>query len=141
MPVLKNAKHELFCQGVAKGKTSDQAYVIAGYHENRNNASRLRANETISKRIEELLNAAADKAGVSIERTLREFASIGYAPHEGGPVKVSDKIGALNSIGRHLGMFSKDNERAVTLDLAPPSDEETAQWMAFMLAKGRRQIK
>lgn len=35
MPVLKNARHERFAQGRAKGKTIDEAYVDAGFKANR----------------------------------------------------------------------------------------------------------
>lgn len=30
MPVLKNARHEKFAQALAKGKTADEAYQLAG---------------------------------------------------------------------------------------------------------------
>lgn len=62
MPVLKNARHERFAQELAKGKTADEAYVIAGYVENRKNAARLKANEGIRARIEEILARVAEKA-------------------------------------------------------------------------------
>ena len=38
MPILANAKHELFAQGLARGATADEAYKLAGYKENRHNA-------------------------------------------------------------------------------------------------------
>ncbi|WP_130225106.1 hypothetical protein [Bradyrhizobium sp. Leo121] len=39
MPILKNSKHERFAQDLAKGKTADEAYVLAGHQENRGNQS------------------------------------------------------------------------------------------------------
>jgi hypothetical protein len=63
MSLLKNSKHELFAQGVAKGLSLTKAYIAAGYAENnaRANAGRLMTNDDISKRIEELKTAIADQ--------------------------------------------------------------------------------
>jgi phage terminase small subunit len=83
MPVLKNAKHELFAQEVVKGRTLDAAYEIAGFKPHRANASRLRANDSISKRILELKKGIVRRVersmAVSIERITDEFARIGFA--------------------------------------------------------------
>lgn len=76
MPVLKNAKHELFAQHVARGQTVDQAYVLAGYQEHRSNAARLSAKEDVRSRIEEIQSKAADRAGMTVERIVRELEKI-----------------------------------------------------------------
>jgi type VI protein secretion system component VasK len=62
MPVLKNARHETFAQELAKGKTADEAYQLAGFKPNRGNAARLNANESIRARVEELASRGAEKA-------------------------------------------------------------------------------
>jgi phage terminase small subunit len=67
MTALANAKHERFAQELAKGKTADEAYVIAGYKENRGNAATLKAKQNILDRILELQSRAADKAVVTIQ--------------------------------------------------------------------------
>lgn len=79
MPVLKNAKHERFAQELAKGNSASQAYVLAGYSKNDGNAVRLKGNEKIAARIEEILNKAAEKTGVTIERVLGELAKVGFS--------------------------------------------------------------
>lgn len=79
MAAIKNARHEAFAQALAKGKTSDEAYVIAGYTENRGNAARLKANEHILSRVAELSEKAAERAEIDIARTLRELVRIGTA--------------------------------------------------------------
>ena len=66
MPVLNNPRHETFAQELAKGKTADEAYVIAGYSENRGNCIRMKANESILKRVDELLERSATRAEISI---------------------------------------------------------------------------
>jgi phage terminase small subunit len=76
MPSLQNAKHELFAQELAKGKTADEAYQLAGYKENRHNASRLKANEFILARIAELQQRGADLTGVTIEGQTARLARI-----------------------------------------------------------------
>lgn len=66
MPVLEDARHELFCQEVATGKDASQAYVAAGFKANRGNASTLRSKPHIQARIEEILAGAAERAEVTI---------------------------------------------------------------------------
>jgi phage terminase small subunit len=54
MATLNNARHEKFAQELAKGKAAAEAYTAAGYKYDRGNASRLTANDNISRRVEEL---------------------------------------------------------------------------------------
>lgn len=62
MPVLKNARHEKYAQALAKGAVADDAYVDAGFAFNRGNAARLKANESVRKRTEEIKARVAEKA-------------------------------------------------------------------------------
>lgn len=66
MPALKNAKHERFAQGLAKGETADAAYENAGYKPNRGNATRLKANESVSQRVAEIQGKAAERAEITV---------------------------------------------------------------------------
>lgn len=66
MPALSNPKHERFAQALAKGETADAAYVIAGYEENRGNATRLKANESVEARVAEILERAAMRAEITV---------------------------------------------------------------------------
>ena len=66
MPALSNPKHERFAQALAKGETADAAYVSAGYEENRGNATRLKANESIEARVAEILERAAMRAEITV---------------------------------------------------------------------------
>lgn len=151
MPILDNPRHERFAQALAKGMTADEAYADAGYAANRGNACRLNANESVTKRVTEILTAGAKRAEVTIERVLEELAKVGFANMQdymrvgadGDPYlgfsaltrdqaaalsevtvedykdgrgedardvrrvkfKLHDKLGALEKIGKHLGMF------------------------------------
>lgn len=73
MPVLSNPKHERFAQELAKGKTSDEAYVLAGYKENRGNASTLKSNQNVLDRVQELLSRAAVRAEVTVASIIAEL--------------------------------------------------------------------
>lgn len=57
MPVLKNARHEAFAQELAKGKTADEAYKLAGFKPNRGNAATLKQKQSISKRVDDPLRS------------------------------------------------------------------------------------
>lgn len=76
MPVLENHKWELFAQELAKGKTADEAYQLAGYKENRHNASRLKTNETIQARISEILGRAAARVELTVSRVVENLERI-----------------------------------------------------------------
>lgn len=69
MPVLSNAKHELFCQHLALGKTASEAYEMAGYKPSRSNASVLRAKQNVSDRLNEILQQSEKKVVQQIEYT------------------------------------------------------------------------
>lgn len=79
MPILTNSKHERFAQAIAEGQGPTQAYVIAGYTKNTGNAARLNADESVRARVEEILAAGAEKAGVTVQRIVDELAKVGFA--------------------------------------------------------------
>ena len=56
MRVLQNPRHEKFAQGVSSGLTAAEAYRKAGYREAsaKHNATRLRDNEVVTRRIAEI---------------------------------------------------------------------------------------
>lgn len=83
MPVLANARHERFAQGVANGQPASKAYEAAGYKARgtsaATNASQLlRESPAVRARIEELKQRGAERAEISIERWLTEVARIGF---------------------------------------------------------------
>ncbi len=79
MPILSNARHEKFAQEIAQGKSASEAFIVAGYSKNDSNASRLNGNERVKARIEELLRAGAERAGITIDRVISELAKIGFS--------------------------------------------------------------
>lgn len=79
MPVLKNAKHELFAQELAKGTIEVTAYAKAGYKPDDGNASKLASKPEIQARVQEITGKAAAKVGVTVERIMAELAMLGFS--------------------------------------------------------------
>jgi phage terminase small subunit len=79
MPVLKNPKHELFAQEVAKGNSQAGAYLSANYKPSEHHASRLARNGKVQARIAEILAAAAAKAEMTAAEVLQGLARIARA--------------------------------------------------------------
>ena len=79
MPVLTNARHEIFAQAIAQGAEVREAYMQAGYTHNRGNAARLNAYESIRARIDEILGEAAAANAVTVERLVQELANIAFS--------------------------------------------------------------
>lgn len=102
MPVLKNPKHEAFAQGLAKGLTADEAYESAGYSRNRGNATRLKANESVVKRVEELQGRIAEKAEWTAADRLEALKRIVEATERGEPRVAVSAIAEANKMqGSH----------------------------------------
>ena len=72
MPTLSNAKHELFAQALAKGKTQIEAYTDAGYAPNESHASRLVTNGKVQLRVAELQERAAVRVELTVADILKE---------------------------------------------------------------------
>ena len=135
MPVLVNAKHELFAQELAKGKTAESAHGLAGYKASRSGATQLKQNLSISNRVSELLverefihaQATADavkSTGLTKQWVIETLKENVARAMQAKPVKVDDDgeaIGeyqyqgsvanrALELLGKELGMFVERTE-------------------------------
>jgi hypothetical protein len=79
MPVLKNPKHELFAQGLAKGMSQAKAYVEAGFKPDDGHAARLAGDGRIRGRVAELRGqvlAARAKQQRQTEITTRQHVVV-----------------------------------------------------------------
>jgi len=131
MPALSKAKHELFAQKLAEGLTASTAYVLAGFSENRGNASTLSRKQYIVDRVEELKatrqhieKAATQQAiqavGVTREQVIEQLRRIGFAD-----IRKAVKWGPTQKIREMLdGNIVMSN--GVTLLDSSEIDEETA---------------
>jgi len=125
MPILKNPKHERFAQQLAQGKTADEAYQLAGYRENRGNAARMKANDSIVSRVAEIQGKGADKAELSVERVLREIQAMAFydpASLVETAIKKPQDIGKLpEEVRRSIVGWSWDRQGKFVIKLADKS--------------------
>ncbi|KQU96451.1 hypothetical protein [Devosia sp. Root105] len=73
MSVLPNPRHESFAQHLAKSKTADEAYALAGFKPNRGNAATLKAKQSIQDRVAELQARGAKKVEVTLDTLAAEL--------------------------------------------------------------------
>ena len=154
MPTLTNPKWERFAQELSKGKTADEAYQIAGYKENRHNASRLKTTETISNRVAELLGKGAERAEMSRQWVLdhlkmNALAALGerlvrvVTVNADGEtiekeVTMIDRGAAnraLELLGKELLMFIERHEVGAAGEFAALSDDALADAIAAKLTE------
>jgi phage terminase small subunit len=114
LPVLKNPRHERFCQELAKGKSATEAYGAAGYKGNRRNASHLATKSDIKRRLEELQSEIAarvvEQTAVTRAEILEELKKIAFATFEDGSVKANDKRAACMDYARIEGWIVERHE-------------------------------
>jgi len=86
VPPLRNARHERFCQELAQGQSASEAYINAGFKASRQNAGRLRTNETVAARLLELQAALANACKITVESICAELdEAITIAKAKGQP--------------------------------------------------------
>jgi hypothetical protein len=131
MPILENQRHEEFARGLAKGLTSDEAYQQAGFKANRGNATRLKANESVRKRVLELQATVVERTLVTIESLTEELEAarnLAMADEKGAAAAVAAVMGKAKLHGylvdkREVGKpgefadmsLSQKQERAIGL--------------------------
>ena len=127
MPVLKNARQELFCQNLAKGMAQDKAYAEAGFKPNRGNASVLKSKQYISNRVAELqarnveiqdgIGAVTTARLLAIAEEARVLAMQQHQP--------AAAVTALTAIAKLSGKWIERSEQTTkTGDLNALSDAE-----------------
>lgn len=126
MPKLDNHRHEAFAQYLSEGCSADEAYERAGYKPNRFNASRLKTNEHILSRIEELQDRRRKMGDVTVESLTQELdAAVEDAKAAGqfGPVMT----GLMGKAKLH-GLITDKVKTETTIKSDPDdySDEELA---------------
>lgn len=127
MPVLDNARHEAFAQHLAKQKTADEAYVLAGFKANRGNATRLKANESVQRRIAELLSRAAERTVVTVEDIAKQLDEDRTFARENGAAAaaVSATLGKAKVLGLIVDKAENVNLNYDVTD-EPASEEDWA---------------
>ena len=132
MSILKNPRHERFCQEVAQGKSGTQAYMAAGYKVTEKSAATLAyellKNLEIENRIAELntkvIERVVEKTGITLSEVIQEIAKIARAPLGDDYVKASDKRQACVDLGKHLGGFVERKEVGSPGEFENVADDE-----------------
>lgn len=124
MAALANRKHELFAQALAKGEPASQAYVSAGYRYNEGNAVRLKGNEKVAARVDELQARAAVRVEITaadVVEMLKEDRELARALEQSGSA-VSASLG----IAKVLGLLKDKVEHSgnVTVDHSTAAEAE-----------------
>lgn len=141
MPIIANAKHELFAQELAKGVAACTAYVNAGFKANDGNAIRLKGNERIQARIEEILGKAAERAEITVYDIAtqldedRTFARELEAP----AAAISATMGKAKVLGLLVDRSEVTGKDGGPIETVEMSDRDTAKAIAFALARGLKQ--
>ena len=117
MPVLHNARHEKFAQGIVKGLTADAAYQAAGYKQSRPAASRLSTNVNVQARVEELQTAVASEAVLSARWCVDELAKNHARAVAKGDLTNSNR--ALELIGRFFRAWNPEDAGDQQADYIP----------------------
>jgi hypothetical protein len=111
MPALENARHERFAQELAKGATADAAYVAAGFSENRGNATRLKANESVERRVSEILGKAAARAEITVAGISERLLKIAEKGERSGvPAMLAVGRAALMDVAKLNGLVVDKRE-------------------------------
>jgi hypothetical protein len=125
MPALLNPKHELFAQGLAKGLSADAAYQAAGYKKNRGNATRMKADESILRRLAELQSKAEAKVLLTLEDHMRELEALRDLAKQNS--QTSAAVAAEVKRGELMGYYVERREsvnRNYTISDKPMSKDE-----------------
>lgn len=108
-----NERQKRFCLEYLKDFNGKNAAQRAGYSEKtaEAQASRLLRNVKVKKLIEELSKKPVRRMELKIENIVKELKKIAFAKADGELVKTSDKLKALEMLGKYLGMFDKGKEQ------------------------------
>lgn len=129
---LSNPKHERFAQELAKGKTADEAYQLAGYAANRGNAATLKANQSVSDRVNEILERAATRTEVTVASITENLARIAQKAEliEGAPglaVARASHMDIAKLNGLIVDKVQADVKTATVSDTPMTADEWASQ--------------
>lgn len=131
MPKLDNPKHDEFARLLAQGVKQGEAYIKAGYSENKGAASRLAASPKIQDRVEEYKKEIAQKVQTAMtvvsEENWQSLADMGLTMEW-----VAQQFKTIYEESLTAGSFSAANtavqniQKLIELEKNGKSDEEKA---------------
>ena len=105
-------KQKRFCEEYLIDLNATQAAIRAGYKQKTaySQGQRMLKNVEVQQYIQQLMQHRSEITGITAEDVLRELNAVAMADTE---IKGSDKMKALELLGKHLGMFSEKPEETV----------------------------
>lgn len=128
MPVLPNAKHERFAQGLAKGKSQSEAYEAAGYKPDSGAASRLSGNVSVTARLAELLERGAKRAEITVDSLTDMLKEDRALARELGQAAAA--VSAVDKLGKLHGLMVDRKEIGAPGEFARMSEDELDAFIA-----------
>src|SRR5580765_678967 len=110
MGILRNQRHERFCQEFAQGKTATEAMELAGIKDARN-STRLTKSDEIRRRIDELQAPAVEKAEITIASLIEEADRLLQGAE--GKEQYSAAIAGLKLKSIYAGLYVEKQEAKV----------------------------
>ena len=115
MAELSNPRHERFAQLLVEGNAADTAYAEAGYKPNRGNAIRLKTNENVCERVNELQKRAGRRHEVTVDSVIAGLVELRDQAQAKG--QLSAAVRAQELIGKTCAAFvdvSRDDSSKMT---------------------------
>lgn len=108
-----NDKQQRFCEEYLVDLNATQAAMRAGYAPKTaySQGQRLLKNVETADYITELKARQSERTGITADEVLKELSKLGFASIDAcESFKASDKLRALELIGKHIGMFKPDQD-------------------------------
>lgn len=125
MAALSNPKHERFAQYLAKGYSACDAYAEAGYKYNEGNAVRLKGNEKVQARVQELQEVGAQRAEMTFEGHLRKLEELRDAAAQAGQHSAAIQAEQLRGKANGYYVERHEVEQHTTVSSEPLEADET----------------
>ncbi len=163
---LKNAKYERFCQEYSISGNRTQAAIKAKYSEKTatSQGSRLLTIVDVAWRVSYIQGQLAKKCGITAEMLTEEYKKLAFSNMQDfedkdgkaiplhelprdvaaaiqtidayGDFKLHSKEKSLDSLGRHIGYFEKDNNQNQIVVQETLTEEELKKRLAAIEASG-----
>lgn len=135
MPILDDGRWEKYAQLLAAGELSDvDAHEAAGFKRNSGNANRLKGNERIQARVEELKEASAERAEIDRALVLQNIRRIADKAYEDG--QYTPALNGWVKLGQETcGMFE---QKSTVTHKREPVDYSDEDLIAVIAARAER---
>ena len=110
MAKLKNARWELFAQGMARGETKLAAYRQAGYRQDNSNCYKLSQFPMIRQRVNELIEEGAGRKALDLGKAIGELASLAFSDI----TQIINWTGEISSVVKEIGEDGQEVSTVIT---------------------------